>query len=101
MSNGLSSNGLSSESNSSLSDVPIKRGRGRPPGSKNKPREEVELDAPRCRTCGSSDLAIEGTSRAIRQEGFHEGKPYNVVRNRRYKCRACTRVFWGKIHEFI
>lgn len=69
------------------SDKP-RRKRGRPPGSKNKPREVVNSIPTCCPACGSSELRIQSVLKEWPRPGSPD-PPY-IVKRRRF-----ARMVWS------
>jgi transposase len=75
-----------------------KRKRGRPPGSKTKRVDVVDVDQPKCRSCGKTDSEHISTIRTMEHSHEFENQTYSHIRFQRRRCRECKTVFIVKQH---
>ena len=80
------------ECNSLKSDPPIKRGPGRPKGSKTKRYEIIDHNLPACVKCGRTNLRHLGTNKIFAYQGVHDGQPFNEIAWYRKQCDICGQV---------
>lgn len=76
--------------------------RGRPKGSKTKPRTEAVAIPSRCHACGSSERSEYYSANSMEFEGIDAlGNPYNRITWRRTSCKACGAHRVDKTYEYI
>lgn len=77
-----------------------KKKRGRPAGSKNKPRDEVEVFISSCRVCGSTDRSKYTHTTTMELEGvLATGQRYNQVTWRHTSCLHCGQSRIDRFYE--
>lgn len=60
---------------------------GRPPGSKNKERAEIEHMPAKCPKCGGVEFKIERTNVSEQKyNGKFNGRPYQAIHRKRARC---------------
>lgn len=81
-------------------DAPKKRGPGRPPGSKNKPLEAVDVVLARCPKCDSTGSKVLSRMKETNHGGTSRitGKRYTTVTVDRVKCVDCSNIYTA--HKF-
>ena len=78
-----------SDEYSSLGSDEPRRRRGRPKGSKNKPRPVVEAPMTRCIKCKSTELEWGRIVNELDYVGEHHGQPYDHSKWQNAKCLNC------------
>lgn len=78
------------------------KGRGRPAGSKNKPRDEVEVFISACKTCGSTKRTKYTNTQTADIEGETlDGRRYNQVTWRNTNCLKCGQARVDRFYEMV
>ena len=71
-------------------DTTVRRGRGRPRGSKTKTKENVAIVATRCPACGCTDRSMYHHRTEQEFSGLApDGHPYTHIVRRRCWCLSC------------
>lgn len=79
-----------------------KKKRGRPPGSKNKQRDEVTVHISSCKTCGSTEREKYTNPQVMEQEGFlPNGQQYNQITWRNTRCLRCGQARVDRFFEMV
>lgn len=86
---------------SSSESEPLKRKRGRPPGSKTKNHPVVDLKPAACISCGKTNLQHLGTMNILDYGGFNDGQEYNQIVWYRKQCDGCGQVQVVKVFRMI
>lgn len=81
--------------------VEVKRGRGRPKGSKNRTDGTSTVIPDSCSKCQSTEFETLSTPRQMKADIEINGSKYNHITWRRCQCRRCGNVMMRKFYRNI